>query len=403
MTYPSRLTLLVSAAALAALTACSSTAAPATPGTPAGDTFGRTEGASEVKEAPLRLVGLADDGALTALDPATGESSTLATLDATGLSTDGRYVFASTEGALTIVDGGAWTVPHGDHSHYYVAEPRVVGELDGGGGEARVASSASLTALYFPGSGTGVVLDAEALSRGEISELGRFEGTPHDGALLPLGDQVVGSIDGATLTASSGEGEDEGEPSGPTAPCMGLHGSALTRVGAVFGCSDGAVLATESGEGIAFERIAYPEGTPAADIATAFSGRPGRPEVAAVAGERGAWLLDTRERSWALLPSPEPLLAASAVSDADGTVVGVDRSGRVVVLGPDGVAATEPLLAADLVDGRLPDGVTIEIDAARASVNSPSTGLVHEIDYGDSARVARSLELGARHLVETGR
>ncbi|QHC60227.1 ABC transporter [Rathayibacter sp. VKM Ac-2760] len=413
---------LLASGALLALAACSSPGAPAASDAaasdaaapPAGDAYGWTEGAAEMQEAQLRLVALGADGALTALDPATEETVPLASLpgstaigttalSTTALSTDGRYVFAAQDGALTIVDGGAWTVPHGDHSHYYLAEPRTIGTIDGGGGLAVVHSSASLTAAFFPGSGTGVVLDGEALADGELRELARVEGSPHDGALVPLGDRLIGS----TATGSVAVLASDGEATGTTAACAGTSGAAVTRVGVVFGCADGAVLATEtepateSDAGVAFEHIPYPEGTAAEDVATAFSGRPGRPAVAAVAGEQGAWLLDTRARSWTLLPSPEPLLAASAVSDSDGTVVGIDRGGRVVVLKPDGVATTEPLL--DVADGRLPDGVTLEVDVARAYVNAPSAGLVHEIDYDDDARVARSLALDARLLVETGR
>jgi hypothetical protein len=45
------------------------------------------------------------------------------------------------------------------------------------------------------------------------------------------------------------------------------------------------------------------------------------------------------------------------------------------------------------------------VDVSRAYVNSPSTGLVHEIDYVDNARIARSLDVDgdAAALVEVGR
>jgi hypothetical protein len=143
-------------------------------------------------------------------------------------------------------------------------------------------------------------------------------------------------------------------------------------------------------------------------VATSFQARPGRPAVASVAGTRGAWLLDTRARTWTLIETPEPLLRATAVGDSDDTVVAVDTSGRVVVLSPEGVLAqTEPLVAADLVAGadgpELPAGVVLEVDASRSYLNSPSAGVVHEIDHADSARVARTLPLPGRLVVETGR
>ena len=413
-----------------------------------GDGHGYVEGAVELQEPQLRLVALSADGALTAFDPATEESVVLADgVEATRLVTDGRYVAASADdGSVTLVDGGAWTVPHGDHSHYYLADPRVVaepGDLDGGAGagEARVASSASLTAVSFDGSGRGVVLDGEALADGERDELGRVDDLGAEGVLVPLGGAVVASV----ATGDAGEGvadavqvvTPQGDPvDGARASCPDLRGASATRVGVVVGCSDGALLVTEgeagtggsSGEGegagnassgsdtadasdasdgapaVTIERIPYPEGTAPADVATSFEQRPGRPALAAVAGTRGAWLLDARARSWTLVETPEPLLRATAVGDADDTVVGVDASGRVVVLSPDGlVAQTEPLLADDLVDGALPAGVRLEVDASRSYVASPATGQVHEIDHADAARVARSFDLPATLLVETGR
>jgi hypothetical protein len=62
--------------------------------------------------------------------------------------------------------------------------------------------------------------------------------------------------------------------------------------------------------------------------------------------------------------------------------------------------ARNPLLAAPVGPG-----ATIEVDTSRAYVNDPATGVIHEIDYGDGLRVARTFDLGgaATHMVETGR
>src|SRR5690349_7145378 len=38
---------------------------------------------------------------------------------------DGRHVFVSTGDSFRLFDAGAWTEPHGDHSHHYVAEPKL--------------------------------------------------------------------------------------------------------------------------------------------------------------------------------------------------------------------------------------------------------------------------------------
>jgi hypothetical protein len=405
------LTAAVAVTTLLTLAACSS-APEETATAPAG--HGYIEGASEMQEPQLRLATLDDAGALSSFDLVSGETAELTSVaGADSLSTDGRYVYTANagQGSVRIVDAGAWTVPHGDHSHYYLAEPRVVGDVDGGqgAGAGRVAAGTVATAVWFPDVGMGIVLDTDAMADGELSELARIETAPHDGVLVPIGRHLVGSVaaEGDGRASSLRAYDLDGEPvDGATADCLDAGGAATTRVGVVVACADGAVLATETDDGaVAFETIAYPDGTPAADVATDFTGRPGRPDVAAIAGDGGAWLLDSRARTLALVASPEPLLRATAVGNDAHLIVAVGASGRVHVLSPAGpLAQTEPLLAPDIADGVLAAGVTVEVDISRAYVNSPAGSVVYEIDYADDARVARTLDVpGAALMVETGR
>jgi hypothetical protein len=395
---------------LLTLAACSTPAPEET--APAG--HGYVEGASEMQEPQLRLATLDDTGALSSFDLVSGETAELtAVAGADSLSTDGRYVYTANaqQGSVRIVDAGAWTVPHGDHSHYYLAEPRVVGDVEGGqgAGAARVAAGTAATAVWFGDVGTGIVLDTDAMADGELSELARIETAPHDGVLVPIGTHLVGSVvaEGDARASSLRVLGLDGEPvASATADCLDAGGAATTRVGVVVACAGGAVLATETdGGAVAFETIAYPDGTPSGDVATEFAGRPGRPDVAAVAGDGGAWLLDSRARTLTLVASPEPLLRASAVGDDAHLIVAVGASGRIHVLSPAGpLAQTEPLLAPDIADGVLAAGVTVEVDISRAYVNSPAASVVYEIDYDDDARVARTLDVpGAALMVETGR
>jgi hypothetical protein len=69
------------------------------------------------------------------------------------------------------------------------------------------------------------------------------------------------------------------------------------------------------------------------------------------------------------------------------------------------IAGTKPLVAASLADPAYAHKIQLTVDAQRAYVNAPAEGLVHEIDYADDARIARTLELPTRpvHVVETGR
>ena len=371
----------------------SGSAGPSTP-------HGFVAGAQEQSEPQLQLSYLGGDGSAHAIDLVTEEAAELGdTGGVDAFTSDGRFLFAVSEdaGELTVVDTGTWTVDHGDHVHHYRAPARTVGAL-GWSGEVRAASSETLTAVFSPTTGTGVVLDRAALGAGEVTELARLGTGPHDGALIPLGDRVV-ATDGTTVAAL----DSSGEPlPGADAECADPRGGHPTPVGVVVSCADGAVLATETADGIAFERIPYPTPVADPDRAAGLDNRPGRPSVAAPAGTGGVWLLDTRAREWRLLPTDTPWVTAVAADDDSDRVVGVDTGGRVVVLDPGTgtTAATGPLLPTDRLDE-----VDLQVDADRAYVNVPGGDQLLEIDYADDARLARTFPtvIDPTHFAETGR
>jgi outer membrane protein assembly factor BamB len=359
---------------------------------------GAIEGAAEMTEPQLRLAVVAPDGRTTGIDLSTGDPVDLPDLPApTTVTTDGRYLFATSAAGLSVLDSGVWTVPHGDHSHYYLAGPRLVGEVDGGAA-MRTSSAPSLVTVLDPDAGRAVILDGAALGAGSVAPLAEVDDVPADGLLVPLGQHLV-------LTTSDAAGspadtvrvlDATGTPvPGTRIACPAAGETITSRVGVVVGCADGAVLAVagsdEAGT-VTLEHIPHPQAVPAADRARDFRARKDRPVVAAIAGERGAWALDTRDRRWTLLPTSTPLVAVSAVDDRDHVVVAADRDGRILVLDAstgDVTGTSEPLLAATMADPALRDAVTIEVDAARAYVNDPAGRRILEIDHGAAARVSR--------------
>lgn len=399
----------ITATALLVLTSCASAsqnpASPETSDTP----HGYVEGAVEGAEPQLHIATIDADGTVALLDLLSEQSSQLATLDGTTqLDTDGRYLFASTASGLRIADTGVWTVDHEDHSHYYRAEPRDVGTIDRLG-PATVSGGTTLTGVWFEDAGTGVVLDSEALGTGSIEELTTIAGEPHRGFVVPFGEGVLVTESDDGIASGVRAYDADGDPLDIMASCDDLAGTISTRVGQVFGCSDGAVLATIGADGNPqFESIPYPAGTAPGDRALDFRSRPGRPTVAAVAGTTGAWLLDTRNRTWTLLPTEASLLLVAAVDDRVGHVVALTTDGRVLVLDPSSgatLAATAPILAASVTDASLLAGLELTVDSSRAYINAPAEGLVYEIDYADQARIARTFEVPGSplFLAETGR
>jgi hypothetical protein len=407
----------LAAAALLGTAACASP--PPDAPTSSAVPHGFVAGAAEMAEPQLHLATVTATGDVTLLDLLDGTESALGTLDGlTGVSTDGRFVFAAAAaaGTVSIVDTGVWTVDHEDHQHYYRAEPAPVGTITGAGSGV-VSGGGSLTTVRFAETGTGIILDHADLGDGTLTELGRIQAEAGAGVLVPAGDRVIAGRTDAPGTATNGAGavqvlDRTGQPvTGQAADCAELSGTITTRVGVVFGCADGALLATAGAHDgdVEFERIPYPEPVAAAHRALSFDNRAGRPTVAAVAGDTGAWLLDTRERSWSRLSTDTPLLQVAAVDDSAGHVVALAADGRVIVLDATGttLAATEPLLPGTLAaaDPATRAGVELTVDAGRAYLNAPLEGVVYEIDYADGARIARTFAISGepRFLAETGR
>ncbi|WP_413317647.1 hypothetical protein AA0Z99_11945 [Agrococcus sp. 1P02AA] len=406
-----RTTAVVASAALL-LAGCSTPAEPSAPtggaaasaeGSPTDTAVphGYVEGAAELAEPQQVLAAIGPAGEVRLLDLLTEQ---IDELDAVGevasLEHDGRFLAATTEGGVTIVDTGVWTVDHADHVHYYRAEARVVGslELDG---PATISSTESRTAVL--GDGEVVLLDREALGQGEVVETGRFPATT-GGFATPSGDGAIVGADGAVVVLDAVGAELASEP------CTDPRGGIVTRVGAVVGCEEGAVLATTTDAAgasvVELESIGYPAGTAAWLRATGFDMRAGRATAAAVAGEAGFWLLDTRERTMTLVETPQPLERVVAVDDEAGHVVAIAADGRVLVLDEAGaeLGATEPVLAATLADPVAAAALSLELDASRAYVPVLAEGVVLEIDYADGARIARTLSMPAPlHIAKTGR
>ncbi|MFJ2542910.1 ABC transporter [Microbacterium sp. NPDC087589] len=405
----SRITLLALTGALTvALAACSTTPTEPSSAEPADDGHGDIAGAEEVAEPQLGLTSIDPEGTVTHLDLLDESVTTIGEISApSALTTDGRYLFAQTSDGVEIVDSGVWTWDHVDHFHYYRAEPALLGSVDGEG-DATVAttnlSTTGGTGISFAGSGDAVLLDTHALSKGEISELFRIEREPHDGLVVPIGSfALITEASGGIGTSVRGYTAD-GEETGLEEPCVDPAGTITTRVGAVIGCQDGALLAHVDGDELQVERIPYPAGTPAPPVES-FDNREGRPTVAGLAGSEGIWMLDTRARSWALLPSPTPLAQVTSVDDEDGHLLALAQDGRVLVLDDESgavLAETAPLVAESLAAGKAP---TLIADQHRAYLSAPAEHRLYEIDYADAARIARTFDTSTEPalVAETGR
>ena len=424
-----------------ALVACSAAPGPAAAPSPgSADTttpadapgHGAVAGAVEVAEAQLQLVTVSTDGETGLLDLLDGGERTLDRVPAPArVTTDGRYVFADSGSGVAVVDGGAWSWDHGDHFHFYRAEPAHIGMVPGDGpaaitGDALPTTGA--TGVFFAGSGEAVLLDDAALSTGSLVERFRLTEAPHAGIAAPLGDgALVSHVDERSGATELRVVDASGEPTGETAACESPRSATTTRAGLVVLCDAGAVVAAGADAGApaadanadadadadanaepsTLTLVPLPDGVSASP--EALAGRKGRPTLAGVGtgpdGQPGVWQFDARAHAWEWSQSAAELVRAVAVGDDAGHVVALDEQGRARVLrAGEELAHTAPLLdAADLAPEAL-DALTLTVDSQRAYLNSPSRGIVYEIDYVDSMRIARELTPRVRpdFLAEVG-
>lgn len=394
--------------AVLALTGC----APPAPGavTPTETTaadeqpHGFVAGAQELSEAQSSIASIGDDGTVSVLDLLTGESISLGSVQSPSWAvSDGRFVFSGATspesgiGTTEIIDTGVWTVPHGDHVHYYRTEPGRIGDIPEAG-PAKVSSNEDLAALSYATSGTTVFLDRHELGQGEVTELARIESAPHEAAAAPVGEAVVASSVAApgaipVLTPYS----IDGQRLGAGVDCPDLSDVQETSLGATFACSDGLVFAAVADTGPetappTLTKVAYPETNAPAGQAASLESRPHRPAAAGPAGDDGIWLASSRAQDVTFIPTADPILTAVAVGDDSNRVVAVDSRGTLLVI--DGASGEVTGTQSGLVG--TPESaasIHLAVDTSRAYLSTTASAELSEIDYKDGARVARTLTL----------
>ncbi|MFD6175010.1 PQQ-binding-like beta-propeller repeat protein [Streptomyces coeruleorubidus] len=382
-------------------------ASTAMPTASASAPHGYVEGAQEKAEQQSRLL-LNDPGTgdTRVLDLITGKAQEVSRRTGTAeLTTDGRFGYFHTSGGTRVLDGGAWTVDHGDHVHYYRAAIRDVGRLPGGSG-TRVRSDAAVTAVTDEDGRARIYRRAE-LEKAKVGSPRTLPGT-HTGVVVPYAEHLLSLTDNGQDAARLAVYDREGKRvASPDAACEDPRGDAVTRRGVVLGCADGALLVREADGAFTASKIPYGDDVPDRDRATAFRYRPGSDTLTAPAGDRAVWVLDVTERTWTRVRTGPVVSANTAgegsvliVLQTDGSLHGYDIStGKQVT-------RTKPLLtgaSAAGTDGNA--GPVIEVDRSRAYLNDPKGRRVYEIDYNDNLRVARTFDLDIEPalMVETGR
>lgn len=394
--------------ALFALSGCQGQQSANGAGSPSQSTapHGYVEGAEEADEPQLRLaVSDANTGAVSVVDLLTEDVvETVEGSPATTLSgADSRYLYLGDgeAGTVTAVDTGAWTVDHGDHRHYYKAEPKTIGEIDGAD-PAHVVSTPTEVAFFFDGEGRAKIYDRSALGDGELNQLGTVKPGAHHGVTIPFEDHFVSTLPGdeaEDLPSELAVYDAKGKASGIEASCAEIHGTGVTRQGPVFACADGVIRVDDEFNA---EVLDYPD---EADGARAWSIEVGRDLAAAPFDDGGIGILDAKSGKWTFAATDAEVVSAGVAPD-DSAIVALDEDGTIYSLDPE---TGKVLTKKKLVEPHAADddsaGPSLAVDSERTYVSDPASGTVLELDPADGLREARSFDLGGApaSLAVTGR
>ena len=353
------------------------------------------------RDAQPRLVVADTENGVTVLDLVTEEVLTeVATTGPARLTVtdDGRYVVASQydDDEVVFLDGGAWGVDHGDHVHFYTAEPGQVGDAIEVDQPAHVVVTDASIALFSDGEGRAMLLSQDALEEGNTDlaelEIGSVEtGIPHHGVVADFDDVRIATIpfegiDGDIPNEIGVEGEDGIEP---LADCPEMHGEHVTSDGMVIACDDRIVVIDVDSDGAEATTVEYPDGL-SADRVWSWAGAHESDLVAAVE-EDALLIVDTETQETTALDLPADGVTMTAGADDTAVLLTADGGVHLIDLENAEIVATQPVgpvYDAEDDDAIRPD---IAVGTDRAYISDPAAGTILEIATNDDLRVARTL------------
>ncbi|WP_369052530.1 zinc metallochaperone AztD [Kineococcus terrestris] len=239
---------LAAALSLALVAGCSSTGTTASPeqaasGTP---TATSTPEPTEAAASQPRLA-ITYDGGVQVLDATSLEVlgdfpfDGFARLNPAG---DGRHLLVSAPGGWHSLDAGAWEQAHGDHSHYYTAEPRVTGTVFAAEEGGHVVAHAGRTVLFDDGTGQVVAFDSADLEDPDRETREFRTPSAHHGVAVELSD--------GRMVVSEGDEESrngirvldaDGNEIAANDQCPNVHGETVAADEVVvIGCTDGVLV-----------------------------------------------------------------------------------------------------------------------------------------------------------------
>ncbi|MBK4139426.1 hypothetical protein GWO53_02675 [Corynebacterium macginleyi] len=205
------------------------------------------EGQTEVAELPTRIV-FSHAGGLTTYDAQSGDILDEEKMDAFLRLNDAgndRHVMVTKGDKFLTYDTGRITKAHGDHNHYYTADPKLGDDTIKAPHAGHVVHHDGYTALFSDGDGVAQIYKTEDIGSKDAKPVNTVEtGEGHHGVAVPMKDGSVVITKGTEDERHTIQHLDkDGKVLEETTECPGVHGESAAENGKLFfGCEDGPVV-----------------------------------------------------------------------------------------------------------------------------------------------------------------
>ena len=157
---------------------------------------------------------------------------------------DGRHAFLSEGDGFRLLDLGSWSVPHGDHQHFYTAAPRRTDITIQAPEPGHVVRHDGRTVLFSDGTGAVTSIASDKVGDPNAPRATYTAPKPHHGVAVERADgsMLITLGDEKTRTGVAILDKDRKEIA-RNEQCPGVHGEGAAEGGAVlFGCEDGVLI-----------------------------------------------------------------------------------------------------------------------------------------------------------------
>ncbi|WP_253705735.1 zinc metallochaperone AztD [Cellulosimicrobium sp. 72-3] len=303
---------------------------------------------------------------------------------------DGRHLLVSTSGGFQVLDAGTWAEPHGDHAHYYTADPVLTDVTYAAEKPGHVVVHDGRTALFDDGTGEITVLDSATVADPHGIDDARTLTTPaaHHGVAVELSDGSLVVSEG-TEDARTGVRllDAAGDEVAANDQCPGVHGEAVAAGEAVvIGCEDGVLVVaggaiTKVAAPDAYGRIGNQAGSEASPVV--LGDYKSDPDAELERPTRVS-LVDTRDASLRLVDLPASYTFRSLGRGDAGEALVLGTDGSLHVIDPESgtVVRSVPVVDAwEEPEEWQEPRPTLFVQDGIAYVTDPAGRAIHAVDY----------------------